>query len=168
MTAATSRTVSKETVAFLADAYRRRLRESGKTIDHSLAVARLLRDLGQPRRVVLAGLLHDLLEDTTVTAEELKERFGPDVTRLVQALTEDPSIEDARARKAALRRQILDSGRAAATIALADKAASLQDEDGAPTDRRLEHYRATLEGIERLYGRSRLSEILRERLGATR
>jgi guanosine-3',5'-bis(diphosphate) 3'-pyrophosphohydrolase len=164
VTTITARTRTQETIAFLVDAYRGRLRRSGKRVEHSLAVARLLRDMGQARKVVIAGLLHDLLEDTTVSPGELRTRFGSDITQLVQALTEDPSIEDHRARKAALRRQVLAAGRQAATIAVADKTAKLSTEDGRPSERRLEHYRATLEGVERRYGRSRLSRQLREEL----
>jgi len=65
-----------ETLAFLRDAYSHRVRQPGKTIDHPLAVGQLLMEAGLPQTVVLAGLLHDLLEDTTVSAGELRERFG--------------------------------------------------------------------------------------------
>jgi (p)ppGpp synthase/HD superfamily hydrolase len=157
-------TRTDETLAFLEDAYGRCLRDSGKTVDHPLEVGRLLMEAGQPRRVVLAGLLHDLLEDTTVSAEEVQDRFGPEVAGLVEALTEDPSIDDPRERKAALRRQILDAGPAAATIAVADKVAKLGEQQAHHSDQRLEHYRATLDGVERRYGHSRLSGLLRERL----
>jgi (p)ppGpp synthase/HD superfamily hydrolase len=147
-----------EVLSFLSSAYGRR------PLDHPLAVARLLRDTRQPDEVVIAGMLHDVLEDTTVTAEELRSRFGPQVAELVEALTEDGAIDDVRARKAALRRQILDAGPSAATIALADKAAKLSEPDLDLTARRLEHYRGTLDGVERRYGHSNLSELLRERL----
>jgi (p)ppGpp synthase/HD superfamily hydrolase len=164
MTAISSPTKAHEAVAFLVDAYRRRLRRDGKRVEHPLAVGRLLRQTGHPEGIVLAGFLHDTLEDTTVSAEELRERFGSEVTRLVQALTEDRSIGDHRARKAALRRQVLDAGPLAATIAVADKAAKLIGEQGRPSARRMQHYRATLEGVEGRYGNSRLSSLLREQL----
>ena len=66
---------------FLADAYRTRLRRASKTVEHPIAVGELLTDDGQPPTVVVAGLLHDVLEDTDVTPAELHTRFGPDVTR---------------------------------------------------------------------------------------
>ena len=147
-----------EVVSFLSDAY------GHQPPEHPLAVARLLREARQPNRVVIAGLLHDVLEDTSVTAGELRRRFGPEVAALVEALTEDVAIEDVLARKAALRQQILDAGPAAATIALADKAAKLADPGRRPSARRLDHYRRTLEGVEARYDPSRLSELLRERL----
>lgn len=119
---------------------------------------------GQRSAVVRAGLLHDVLEDTEVSAAELEDRFGPEVTRLVSALTQDSSIPRHRARKAALREQVLEAGRDAATIALADKAAKLSSERARPKERRLEHYRETLAGVERRYGPSPLSECLRREL----
>lgn len=156
MTAAEQRT--DEVLTFLSNAYGQR------PLNHPLAVAELLREARQPDRVVVAGLLHDVLEDTDVTAAEVRRRFGTPVSVLVEALTEDGAIDDVRQRKAALRQQILDAGPSAATIALADKAAKLSEPDLTVNQRRLEHYRSTLEGVERRYGHSRLSELLRRRL----
>ena len=135
-------------------------------IDHSLAVARLLQEDGQPDTVVLAGLLHDVLEDTDVTPAELRQRFGPEVTRLVEAMTQDPAIAEYERRKGALRQQILAAGSQAATIALADKTAKLQSEAERPNERRLAHYRATLAGIEQRFGPSPLSKRLHKELAS--
>jgi (p)ppGpp synthase/HD superfamily hydrolase len=150
--------------AFLADAYRTRMRRSGRTLEHPIAVSDLLVDDGQPPTVVVAGLLHDVLEDTDLTSGELRERFGPEVARLVEALTQDTTIVKYRERKAALCRQILDAGPDAAVVSLADKTAKLQSADVRPKRRQLAHYAATLEGIETRYGQSRLSEHLRDQL----
>jgi len=150
--------------AFLANAYRTRMRRSGRTLEHPIAVSDLLFDEGQPPTVVVAGLLHDVLEDTNLTSGELRECFGPDVARLVVALTQDTAIVKCRERKAALRRQILDAGAEAAVVSLADKTAKLQSADVRPKRRQLAHYAATLEGIEARYGQSRLSEHLRDQL----
>lgn len=157
-------TATEDARAFVEQAYKSRSRAEDESTDHPLAVARLLREDGQPPALVTAGLLHDVLEDTEVGADELRERFGPEVTRLVEALTQDPSISDYNERKAALRRQILDAGRGAATVALADKAAKIASLSSRPKDRQLEHYRATVEGIEDRYGRSALSERARTEL----
>jgi len=151
-------------VAFLEDAYESRLRRGGRTAEHPIAVGKLLRDDGQPQQLVLAGLLHDVLEDTDVEPAELERAFGPDVVRLVEALTQDDSIAKHRTRKAALRQQVLDAGPEAATVALADKAAKLASEDERPKERRLDHYRKTLSGVEHKYGQSRLSQRLRQQL----
>lgn len=150
---------------FVEDVYRTRRREPDDTaIGHSLAVARLLHDDGQPDTIVLAGLLHDVLEDTDVTPAELRQRFGPEVTRLVEAMTQDPAIADYERRKAALREQILDAGREAATVALADKTAKLKSESERPDEHRLAHYRKTLAGIEQRFGPTPLSARLHRQL----
>ncbi len=155
---------AENALAFLGEAYRRRLRRPGKTIEHPIAVATLLADDGRPPPVVIAGILHDVLEDTSATPVELADAVGVDVARWVQALTEDPSIRKYRKRKSALRQQIVDAGPAAAAVSLADKVAKLQAVQSRPPERKLDHYRKTLQAIERHYGSSALSALLREEL----
>ncbi len=154
----------REALAVLEDAYRTRLRRSGRSATHPVAVAELLLADGQPASVVLTGLLHDVLEDTDATADELRDRFGPRISGSVQALTQDASIGSYKDRKANLRQQILAGGPEVATVTLADKLAKLRERDMRPPDRKLAHYRATLEEVERRYGPSRLSRQLREQL----
>jgi len=153
-----------EALVFLGDAYRMRLQRGGRTVEHPVAVAGLLADDGQPPRVVLAGILHDVLEDTDATGDELQALFGRDIAQLVRALTQDPSIRKYQERKAALRRQIVDAGADAAAVSLADKAAKLRSVASRPAKRKLRHYRETLRGIEQRYGPSRLSAMLGEEL----
>jgi GTP diphosphokinase / guanosine-3',5'-bis(diphosphate) 3'-diphosphatase len=63
-------------------------RASGEAyINHPVAVAGLLRDLGGSGAMVAAGFLHDVVEDTAVTAEEIEERFGVEVRQLVEGVT---------------------------------------------------------------------------------
>jgi GTP pyrophosphokinase len=61
-------------------------------IQHPLAVAGVLADLGLDTTTLQAALLHDTVEDTEVTIEELQERFGPEVARIVDGLTKLESI----------------------------------------------------------------------------
>ncbi|MEO1375887.1 MAG: bifunctional (p)ppGpp synthetase/guanosine-3',5'-bis(diphosphate) 3'-pyrophosphohydrolase [Cyanobacteria bacterium J06635_10] len=64
------------------------LRKSGEPyICHPVAVADLLRDLGGSPVMIAAGFLHDVVEDTEVTIEEIEERFGEEVRRLVEGVT---------------------------------------------------------------------------------
>lgn len=64
------------------------LRASGEPyIAHPVAVAGLLRDLGGSAAMIAAGFLHDIIEDTDVTAEDIEQRFGPEVRRLVEGVT---------------------------------------------------------------------------------
>ncbi|HEY9663993.1 MAG TPA: RelA/SpoT family protein, partial [Allocoleopsis sp.] len=63
-------------------------RASGEPyIAHPVAVAGLLRDLGGSGAMIAAGFLHDVIEDTDVTADEIERRFGVEVRRLVEGVT---------------------------------------------------------------------------------
>lgn len=63
-------------------------RASGEPyIAHPVAVAGLLRDLGGDSAMIAAGFLHDVVEDTEVTPEEIEARFGPEVRQLVEGVT---------------------------------------------------------------------------------
>ncbi|MBF2098053.1 MAG: bifunctional (p)ppGpp synthetase/guanosine-3',5'-bis(diphosphate) 3'-pyrophosphohydrolase [Gloeomargaritaceae cyanobacterium C42_A2020_066] len=63
-------------------------RKSGEPyIIHPLAVSGILADLGASGPVLAAGLLHDVLEDTPTPGEELENRFGAEVRRLVEGVT---------------------------------------------------------------------------------
>jgi GTP pyrophosphokinase len=63
-------------------------RKSGEPyICHPIAVAGLLRDLGGSAAMIAAGFLHDVVEDTDVTIEEIEQHFGVEVRRLVEGVT---------------------------------------------------------------------------------
>jgi GTP pyrophosphokinase len=56
-------------------------------VNHLLAVAAILSEFSMPAEVVTAGLLHDTIEDTTLTAEDLRRDFSDPVVSLVQGVT---------------------------------------------------------------------------------
>ena len=63
-------------------------RKSGEPyIAHPVSVASLLRDLGGDSVTIAAGFLHDIVEDTDVTPEEIEEKFGIEVRLLVEGVT---------------------------------------------------------------------------------
>ena len=67
-------------------------RPHGETkIDHPVAVARLLQENEFPDVVVAAALLHDVVEDTETTLDELRRLFGEPVAGMVGALSDDES-----------------------------------------------------------------------------
>lgn len=68
-------------------------------IEHPTAVAARLDDHGYGEEVIAAALLHDVVEDSETTVEELRGEFGERVAELVGALSDDESIEDYRQRK---------------------------------------------------------------------
>ena len=59
-------------------------------VSHPIKVAFMLQSMNLPYATVMAGLLHDTLEDTSATYEELVEEFGVEVADLVVELTTDP------------------------------------------------------------------------------
>ena len=64
------------------------MRISGEPyIAHPVAVANILRSLGGDSNMIAAGFLHDVLEDTDVTADELEAHFGSEVRQLVEDIT---------------------------------------------------------------------------------
>lgn len=73
-------------------------------INHPMAVVTILADnfLGLSENVVAAALLHDVLEDTTVTEQELRDIFGDEVTNLVLEVTDvsKPTDGNRKTRKA--------------------------------------------------------------------
>ena len=59
-------------------------RKSGEPyIIHPMAVAKILADLGMDEETVAAGLLHDVVEDTDYTYDQLKDDFGEEIALLV-------------------------------------------------------------------------------------
>ncbi|MCR5419137.1 MAG: bifunctional (p)ppGpp synthetase/guanosine-3',5'-bis(diphosphate) 3'-pyrophosphohydrolase [Lachnospiraceae bacterium] len=73
-------------VAF--DAHEGQVRKSGEPyIIHPLCVAIILAELEMDQETIAAGLLHDVVEDTIFTVEELREQFGDDVALLVDGVT---------------------------------------------------------------------------------
>ncbi len=71
-----------------ASAHRNQKRASGEPyVNHCLAVATILAEMRVPPEVVAAALLHDTVEDTEVTLEDLKRDFGDEIARLVDGVT---------------------------------------------------------------------------------
>lgn len=99
----------------------RRTVDGAPFILHPIEVATLLYRAGAPDHVIAAGLLHDVIEKTSVDGAELRKRFGARVARIVLALTEDKAIGGYQTRKAALRQQVAGSGHDALMVFAADK-----------------------------------------------
>jgi (p)ppGpp synthase/HD superfamily hydrolase len=167
---------------------RRRESDGESFIRHPLEVARLLRDAGCSERVVAAGLLHDVVEDTDVSFAEISSRFGDEVAALVQGVTDDSCIDGYRLRKQVLRDQVRFVGGDVALLFAADKIANVRDwprrvgrerarmQQLSPDDRarrflenhhamHLEHYTESLTMLEHVAPEHPLVRQLAEELG---
>ena len=70
------------------DAHEGQVRKSGEPyIIHPLCVAIILADLELDKETIVAGLLHDVVEDTVMTSEEITQEFGAEVALLVDGVT---------------------------------------------------------------------------------
>src|SRR5436305_14776046 len=91
-------------------AHEGQVRRSGDPyIQHPLAVARILADLGLDDITLSAALLHDAVEDTGVTLEEVGSEFGDDVAAIVDGVTklDRVSFDSKEAQQAASMRKML-------------------------------------------------------------
>lgn len=80
--------VIKKAYDFAERAHEGQFRESGERyFNHPCAVAIILIELGMDTESVTAAFLHDVVEDTDVTLEEIRQHFGPDVAMLVNSVT---------------------------------------------------------------------------------
>lgn len=118
-------------VAFAADKHRTQRRKDADAspyINHPIALANVLSNEGGVTNVVVlsAAVLHDTIEDTNTTAEELTAIFGPKITATVLDVTDDKTL-DKHVRK---QRQIEHAphiSKEAKLVKLADKICNLRD-----------------------------------------
>jgi len=91
-------------------------------IIHPIAVAKLVSDVGGDEYMICTAILHDVVEDTHVTLDDIVQKFGTDIADLVSSLTDISKPEDGNraTRKAMDRRWISDRCNRSKTIKLAD------------------------------------------------
>jgi len=91
----------KKAYEFSEKHHKGQVRESGEPyLVHPLEVAILLAEMRLDATAIVAGLLHDMVEDTTVTPEELKAEFGEQVAHIVEGVTKISKIEFASSEEA--------------------------------------------------------------------
>ena len=80
--------IIKKAYVYSAKVHQGQLRNSGEPyLIHPLEVAGILAQLRLDEASIVTGLLHDTIEDTLATAEELTELFGPEISQLVDGVT---------------------------------------------------------------------------------
>jgi (p)ppGpp synthase/HD superfamily hydrolase len=90
-------------------------------IEHPMAVAAVLDEHGYGEETLAAALLHDVVEESETTLDELREKFGGGVGGLVGAMTDGEDIDDYRQRKAEHRERMAAAPVEAMAIYGADK-----------------------------------------------
>src|SRR5271169_4911180 len=91
----------KKAYEFSEQHHKGQARESGEPyLVHPLEVAILLADMRLDATAITAGLLHDAVEDTTVTVDEIKAEFGEQVAHIVEGVTKISKIEFASSEEA--------------------------------------------------------------------
>ena len=102
-------------------------------INHPIALARLLVCEAAERdsSILAAALLHDTVEDTDTTFEELEQEFGPTIASIVREVTDDKSLpkED---RKRLQVEHAASASRQAQAVKLADKICNVRDLNASP------------------------------------
>jgi guanosine-3',5'-bis(diphosphate) 3'-pyrophosphohydrolase len=112
---------------------RRKDLEASPYINHPIALAHVLWHEGRVRdpAVIAAALLHDTIEDTDTTPEELRERFGRKVAAIVMEVTDDRSLPKAERKRLQVEHASRIS-REAKLVKLADKICNLRDMGESP------------------------------------
>jgi guanosine-3',5'-bis(diphosphate) 3'-pyrophosphohydrolase len=142
-------------------------------INHPIAVATMLATIGDVTDpdLLAAALLHDTVEDTDATHEELVEHFGAEIAALVAEVTDDPSLSSAQ-RKLTQEREASSKSARAKLLRLADKTCNVHDITYRPPpdwsiERRMEYFNwaervvANLRGVsEKL--EARFDEVVAE------
>ena len=101
----------KDAYAFAAEAHKEQRRKTGEPyIIHPIAVARIVaEELELGANPVIAAFLHDVVEDTDFTIENIRERFGTDVAFLVNVVTKKKKDKYEKSKQVDNYRQILAS-----------------------------------------------------------
>lgn len=112
---------------------RRKDAESSPYINHPLALAHILCSEGHVTapKILISALLHDTLEDTETSVEEIEREFGAEIAAVVAEVTDDKSLPKEERK----RLQVAKAGsrsKAAKLVKLADKISNLRDIAAAP------------------------------------
>jgi (p)ppGpp synthase/HD superfamily hydrolase len=170
--------ITRQALEFATERHQGQWREADRApfILHPLEVAHLLRGRGYPDEVVAAGVLHDILEDTDVEADELQRVFGANVADMVCSVSEAQGEGGGyRERKARLREAVAEAGGDTVAVYAADKIAKARElrlglvrrsPDARLDADKLEHYWESLAILERRLGHHAFSRDLRFELEA--
>ena len=118
-------------IAFAADKHRKQRRKDADAspyINHPIALASVLSAEGgiEDQRVLIAAILHDTIEDTDTSYDELVQWFGEEIARIVAEVTDDKSLPKAERKRLQIEHAAHISHEAK-LVKLADKICNLRD-----------------------------------------
>ncbi|MER2539839.1 MAG: HD domain-containing protein [Azonexus sp.] len=148
-------------LAFAADKHknqRRKDADASPYINHPIALANLLlNEAGvEDQRVLVAAILHDTIEDTDTTEQELVKHFGKDIADIVLEVTDDKALPKAERKRLQIEHAAHISRRAK-LVKLADKICNLRDITASPPAdwsivRKQEYFEWAKSVVDRLRG----------------
>lgn len=158
----------REAIEFSRAAHQGQKRQSGDPyISHPIAVARILATLRLDVQAIIAALLHDVVEDTSITTEQVAEKFGKPVAKLVDGLSKLDRIqfetrEDAQAEN--FRKMLMAMARDVRVILikLADRLHNMRTLGSMSHDKCERIARETMEIYAPIANRLGLNDIYRE------
>ena len=117
----------EEAIEIAAEAHQGQYRKGTRTpyITHPYAVGLILLEAGCPEAVIVAGILHDTVEDTELTLEFIQERFGGYIAGIVEGCSEDKALRW-RARKTERIEALRSASPEVCTVTCADKLHNLR------------------------------------------
>lgn len=148
-------------LAFAADKHRNQRRQDAQSspyINHPIALTQLLACEAMERdgAVLAAAALHDTVEDTDTTFEELESAFGSKVANIVREVTDDKTLDKAQ-RKLLQIEHAAQASESAKAVKLADKICNLRDLNKSPPagwslERRREYFDWAKRVVEAMRG----------------
>ncbi len=146
-------------------AHTHQMRSSGEAyINHPIAVARIVADIGLDEISLAAALLHDAVEDTEITVDDVRREFGEEVATLVDGVTklERLQFDSREAQQAATMRKMLVAmarDMRVLVIKLADRLHNMRTLAGVPIEKQQRTAQETLDIYAPLANRLGMQEI---------
>jgi GTP pyrophosphokinase len=155
-----------EALEFAKKAHRGQVRRSGVPyVTHTIATAHILAGIGMDASTVIAGLIHDIPEDTAVPLSEIETRFGPTVVHIVDGITKLGKIKLRGSREEYflenLRKMFLAMAEdiRVVIVKLADRLHNMQTLDALSTDKQLRIAQETMDVYAPIANRLGIGEI---------
>lgn len=164
-------------LAFSSDEHRDQRRKDNNAspyINHPISLANVLCNEGKITnvKVICAALLHDTIEDTETTPDELRRRFGKKITKIVLEVTDDKSLPKAE-RKLQQIAHARKASKHAKLVKLADKICNMRDilfspPEGWSLQRKRDYFDWSKEVIDQVRGTNKKLELVFDELYAAK